>query len=145
MIQGPLNSSVKSDGPWIWQWTIIKIRVVASLQFFCQIPLAEQVHKDVNPCLWFSIRWMHSFQAPSKRIKTSLHSLGMHSLYFNGLVPDPLSPSALCHLLTQRKFGFLNMPQNIKLTHYTDTREGNCTPLQYSCLENPMDGGAWKV
>ena len=21
--------------------------------------------------------------------------------------------------------------------------EGNVTPLQYSCLENPMDGGAW--
>ena len=21
--------------------------------------------------------------------------------------------------------------------------EGNCTPLQYSCLENPMDRGAW--
>ena len=23
--------------------------------------------------------------------------------------------------------------------------EGNGTPLQYSCLENPMDGGAWYV
>ena len=23
------------------------------------------------------------------------------------------------------------------------TGEGNGTPLQYSCLENPMDGGAW--
>jgi len=23
--------------------------------------------------------------------------------------------------------------------------EGNITPLQYSCLENPMDGGAWKA
>ena len=23
--------------------------------------------------------------------------------------------------------------------------EGNDTPLQYSCLENPMDGGAWKA
>ena len=23
------------------------------------------------------------------------------------------------------------------------TAEGNGTPLQYSCLENPMDGGAW--
>ena len=23
------------------------------------------------------------------------------------------------------------------------SREGNGTPLQYSCLENPMDGGAW--
>ena len=23
--------------------------------------------------------------------------------------------------------------------------EGNGTPLQYSCLENPMDGGTWKA
>ena len=23
--------------------------------------------------------------------------------------------------------------------------ESNGTPLQYSCLENPMDGGSWKV
>ena len=25
----------------------------------------------------------------------------------------------------------------------TEIREGNGTPLQYSCLENPMDRGAW--
>ena len=25
----------------------------------------------------------------------------------------------------------------------TLSREGNGNPLQYSCLENPMDGGAW--
>ena len=24
-------------------------------------------------------------------------------------------------------------------------REGDGTPFQYSCLENPMDGGAWKT
>ena len=24
-----------------------------------------------------------------------------------------------------------------------EDHEGNGTPLQYSCLENPMDGGAW--
>ena len=29
------------------------------------------------------------------------------------------------------------------LTHIY--REGNGTPLQYSCLGNPMDGGAWKA
>ena len=23
--------------------------------------------------------------------------------------------------------------------------EGNGNPLQYSCLENPMDGGAWRT
>ena len=27
----------------------------------------------------------------------------------------------------------------------TSVGEGNGTPLQYSCLENPMDGGAWKA
>ena len=24
-------------------------------------------------------------------------------------------------------------------------REGNGNPLQYSCLENPVDGGAWRA
>ena len=26
-----------------------------------------------------------------------------------------------------------------------DSGEGNGTPLQYSCLGNPMDGGAWQA
>ena len=29
--------------------------------------------------------------------------------------------------------------QSLRYIH----RRGNGTPLQYSCLENPMDGGAW--
>ena len=33
------------------------------------------------------------------------------------------------------------LPKFISLIH--SCREGNGTPLQYSCLENPMDGGAW--
>ena len=31
----------------------------------------------------------------------------------------------------------------IKLVYKSILGEGNGTPLQYSCLENPMDGGAW--
>ena len=31
----------------------------------------------------------------------------------------------------------------IKTLLYVFTGEGNGTPLQYSCLENPMDEGAW--
>ena len=31
----------------------------------------------------------------------------------------------------------LFMPSSLKIG------EGSGTPLQYSCLENPMDGGAW--
>ena len=33
---------------------------------------------------------------------------------------------------------------NYKITQTINhIREGNGNPLQYSCLENPMDGGAW--
>ena len=31
----------------------------------------------------------------------------------------------------------------ISATLQHESGEGNGTPLQYSCLENPMDGGAW--
>ena len=35
-------------------------------------------------------------------------------------------------------------PRKVKFTGTSDrTAEGNGIPLQYSCLENPMDGGAW--
>ena len=43
---------------------------------------------------------------------------------------------SIFHKYTGPIFFFLN-----KLVSFT--REGNGTPLQYSCLENPMDGGAW--
>ena len=35
---------------------------------------------------------------------------------------------------------FLN---HFKMVSTFNYGEGNGTPLQYSCLENPMDGGAW--
>ena len=31
----------------------------------------------------------------------------------------------------------------IKRSVIRSVGEGNGTPLQYSCLESPMDGGAW--
>ena len=40
---------------------------------------------------------------------------------------------------------FLKRPPSITLnmSPVPSSGEGNDTPLQYSCLENPMDGGAW--
>ena len=32
---------------------------------------------------------------------------------------------------------------NLEILRKQNHGEGNGTPLQYSCLENPMDGGAW--
>ena len=35
-------------------------------------------------------------------------------------------------------------PKSLNCILYMDKfGEDNGTPLQYSCLENPMDGGAW--
>ena len=34
-------------------------------------------------------------------------------------------------------------PSFLKLNYIPISGEGNGTPLQYSCLGNPMDGGAW--
>ena len=36
----------------------------------------------------------------------------------------------------------MNIPSNL-CSRVCSFREGNGTPLQYSCLENPRDGGAW--
>ena len=33
----------------------------------------------------------------------------------------------------------------MKLEYHHLSSPSNGTPLQYSCLENPMDGGAWKA
>ena len=39
---------------------------------------------------------------------------------------------------------FLNlMPLHLWVNLPWGPGEGDGTPLQYSCLENPMDGGAW--
>ena len=41
-------------------------------------------------------------------------------------------------------FGKINLTTHTHThTHTFLFREGDGTPLQYSCLENPMDGGAW--
>ena len=41
------------------------------------------------------------------------------------------------------KGGFYAAEWNIWRCLESKLGEGNGTPLQYSCLENPMDGGAW--
>ena len=38
---------------------------------------------------------------------------------------------------------FKTQVQDFKQTSRTLPREGNGSPLQHPCLENPMDGGAW--
>ena len=45
---------------------------------------------------------------------------------------------SLAHMDALQNWVYRNQP-----TLDPNFREGDGTPLQYSCLENPMDGGAW--
>ena len=47
----------------------------------------------------------------------------------------------LTNLDSSLKIGNITLPKKVNLVKAI--REGNGTPLQYSYLENPMDGGAW--
>ena len=54
-------------------------------------------------------------------------------------------PLKVIYIITYDKCLLLNFSlKNLKLSSLRNG-EGNGNPLQYSCLENPMDGGAWKA
>ena len=65
-----------------------------------------------------------------------------------GDLPDPgiesASPALAGEFFTTEPPG---KPSAFSVWHFPNTNhphgEGNGTPLQYSCLENPMDAGAW--
>ena len=46
------------------------------------------------------------------------------------------------NILLRFYFLFLLLQVNLSVYSYVEG-EGNGNPLQYSCLANPMDGGAW--
>ena len=50
---------------------------------------------------------------------------------------------AAVHGATKSRAQLSDFTSLTSLTSYFITREGNGNPLQYSCLENPMDRGAW--
>ena len=71
---------------------------------------------------------------------------------FTGKISSPAQPSpglyslVLLHLEYSQFTSFPSHPLTyLRNLHHSpkSNREGNGTPLQYSCLENPMDGGAW--
>ena len=78
-----------------------------------------------------------------------LYTLYSRQEYWNGLpfpsprdLPNPgIKPGSPALLADSLPTELQGMP--IFILYQWVTGEGNGTPLQYSCLENPMDGGAW--
>ena len=61
---------------------------------------------------------------------------------FNLLILWPLFLSTWPRLQESQKWFLTIFIVNVA---YGNLGEGNGNPLQYSCLENPMDGGAWQA
>ena len=80
--------------------------------------------------------WRHN---PS-RLQTILQAYGTHSSILGWKIPWTEEP---CRL---QSMGSLRVGHDwVTYFHFSLSRigEGNCNPLQCSCLENPRDGGAW--
>ena len=71
-----------------------------------------------------------------EKISSLSHSVVF--LYFFSLITEEGFLTSPCCTL-ELGIQFFSFYGELHLIH----REGNGTPLQYSCLENPRDGGAW--
>ena len=78
-------------------------------------------------------------------------SLQPHGLHHAKLLCPPLSPRVCSNWRPLSRWCYLTILFSV-ITNWinkeglvTGYGEGNGTPLQYSCLENPMDGRAWKA
>ena len=78
-------------------------------------------------------------QTGSKLGKEHLKAVYCHPAYLTYM------QSASCEMLGWMRHKLESrLPGEISITSDMQmTGEGNGTPIQYSCLENPMDRGAW--
>ena len=74
--------------------------------------------------------------------ETRVRSLGGEDLLEKGLVTH--SSILAWRIPRTEEPGRLQSMESHRIGHnWVTNGEGNGNPLQYSCLENPMDGGAW--
>jgi len=74
---------------------------------------------------------------------SSKASILQHSAFFTVQLSHPYMTTGNTIALTRWTFVGKVTSLLFNMLSRLDIGEGNGTPLQYSCLENPMDGGAW--
>ena len=107
-------------------------------------------------------RLLCSWNSQGKTTRVGCHSLLQGIFLTQGLNPDlphcrqilyhlshQGSPSQILYIITECWVGFpMLYHRSLWTIYFISTTvylgEGDGTPLQYFCLENPMDGGAWQ-
>ena len=64
-------------------------------------------------------------------------------LCLESFLKESLVVQLVKNLLANANAGLISGSERSPRESNSNHGEGNGTPLQYSCLENPMDGGAW--
>ena len=59
-------------------------------------------------------------------------------------MPHAVEVESSKHWTARKLPGIISFKRDLEFSSLF-SRGGNGTPLQYSCLENPMDGGAWEA
>ena len=130
--------------------------------------MEETVVKINIPKSWFSEKTNKIDKPLAKLIKKKREKKQIYSIYFKGFLPTVVDIMVNCinfpfsHLFQFTDFyNFDVLPCNLLpcratryrlvMVEYSDKMRSpreeiqrfSGTPLQYFCLENPMDGGAW--
>ena len=88
-----------------------------------------------SPALWPGMTHFVSMLSQNERCRRGGATLSA-STHFFPLMATFLVAQTINHLPTMRETQIQSLRQE-------DPGEGNGNPLQYSCLEIPMDGGTW--
>ena len=91
---------------------------------------------------WLDLLAVHGILKSLLQHHSSKASILLDSAFFIVQLSHPYMTTGKTIALRQTFFGkVMSLPFNM-LSRLV-IGEGDGTPLQYSCLENPMDGGAW--
>ena len=104
--------------------------------------------KEIPGLISFRMDWLHLLA-----VQGTLKSLLQHhstkpsvlrcSAFFIVQLSHPYMTTGKTIALTSRTFVAKVMSLFFNMLSRLVNGEGNGSPLQYSCLEHPMDGGAW--
>ena len=90
--------------------------------------------QGLNSC---PLHWQADFQPLDHRGNSRKRDIALN--FPDDCVPAPLAETFRSHHYLLKTYAFTAKSWSVMFR----TGEGYGTPLQYSCLENPMDGGAW--
>ena len=128
----------------LFKWVSPLHHVAKILEF----QLQHQSSSEYPGLISFKMDWL-DFLAVQGTLKSILqnHSskatILQRSAFFRVQLPHPYMTTGKTIALTRRTFVGKVISLLFNMLSRLVIGEGNDTPLQYSCLENPMDGEAW--